>query len=400
MIKRQYYLDKIKPYMAKPIIKAVTGMRRAGKSVFIRQLIEDLLSRNIPESNIVYVDMEQLEFNFIKDCHTLNRYVEECSTGTDGKIYVFIDEIQDIDEWERAVASWSGQPERFDIIITGSNSTMFSGELATKLTGRYIEFTLQPLSFKEFLIFYPECSNTDEAFQKYLRYGGMPGLRMLDKLSDDTVFPFLRSIHDSIVLKDIVQRKKIRNADLLERISNFAYDNVGNPVSSSSICNYLKSQKIDSNVQSTINYLKGLTEAQLLKQASRYDIKGKKHLAVDEKLYAADLGLRHAKIGFNANDISQIIENVVFNELCRLFDSVKIGSVDGFEVDFIAMKNSQPYYFQVTLSCNDKDTAERETRSLFAIHDNYPKTIITLAPAFSDNIGGIRIISLKDFLLA
>ncbi len=399
MIRREYYINRIQPYLGKPVIKAIVGMRHVGKSVFVRQIMDSLRSRGIPESNIIYVDMEQLHFDFIKDCHALNEYVENRAAGTVGKIYVFIDEIQDIAEWERAVASWSGQAERYDIVITGSNSTMFSGELATRLTGRYIEFHIHPLSFKEFLEFYPEYSGTEEAFRNYLRYGGMPGLRMLDKLSDDAVIPFLRSIHDSIVLKDIVDRKKLRNTALLERIFNFAYDNIAKPISASGICRYLKNQQISTNVQSTVNYLSVLTESQLFVRAERFDIKGKKHLEINEKLYASDLGLRHARIGFKANDISQITENIVFNELCRRFDNVRIGSVDGYEVDFVAEKNSERQYFQATVSCNDPDTLERESRSLLAIQDNYPKMIISLEQAYSDNISGVKIVSLKDFLL-
>ena len=250
MIRRQYYLEKIKPFLGKGIVKAITGLRRVGKSVFVRQLIELLGENGVPESNIIYIDKESLEFDFIRDYTVLNKFVEDKIRTVSGKIHVFVDEIQDIDQWEKVVASWSGQPERYDVVITGSNSTMFSGELSTKLTGRYVEFPVYPLSLAEFQYFYPEYKENDELFKNYLKYGGMPGLRMLDSLTDDTVFPFLSSLHDSVVLKDIICRKGFRNAALFDSICSFAYNNIGNPITASSIAAYLKSQRISTNVQS------------------------------------------------------------------------------------------------------------------------------------------------------
>lgn len=221
MIIRQEYLDRIQPFIGKPVIKAVTGLRRVGKSVFIRQIINQLKQNGIAEKNIVYVDIESLEFDFIRTYQDLNRYLQDKTAGVAGKIYVFIDEIQDISEWERTIASWSGQPDRYDVTITGSNSTMFSGQLSTKLTGRYIEFPIYPLSLREFRDFFPEFSDNEKLFDNYLRYGGLPGLRILDELRDETVLPFLRSIHDTIVLKDIVARRNIRNTSLLADICRF-----------------------------------------------------------------------------------------------------------------------------------------------------------------------------------
>ena len=399
MVRRQYYLDKIKPLLGKGIVKAITGLRRVGKSVFVRQLIELLGENGVQQSNIIYIDKESLEFDFIRDYKDLNNYVEEKSQNITGKIHVFVDEIQDIDQWERVVASWSGKPERYDVVITGSNSTMFSGELSTKLTGRYVEFPVFPLSLAEFQYFYPEYEEQDEMFKKYLRYGGMPGLRMLDTLADDTVFPFLSSLHDSIVLKDIIRRKGFRNAALFDSICEFTYSNIGNPITANSIASYLKSQRINANVQSVINYMSALEDAQLFSKVARYDIKGKKILDINSKYYAADLGLRHVKCGFRAGDISQMIENLVYVELCRKFDKVYVGDVSSYEVDFVAENASETFYFQVTNSCNDPKTFEREVRSLLAINDNYPKFIISLEKVYSDNCDGIKIISLFDFLL-
>ena len=398
MIIRGFYLDKIQPYLGKPVIKAITGLRRVGKSVFIRQLIQFLRKKRIPAKNIVYIDKESLQYDFIRNYADLNSYVEQQSRDISGKIYTFIDEVQDIAEWERAVSSWSGMPERYDIILTGSNSTMFSGELASKLTGRYIEFPVYPLSLREFQQFYPEIS-LDRLLDFYLKFGGMPGLRMLDKLSVDTAYQFLSSIHDSIVLKDIVRRRGIRNASVLDSICQFCYDNIGNPITATSIAGYLKNQKINSNVQSVINYMDGLEEAELFLRAPRYDIRGKKILEVNSKLFAADLGLRHARIGYRTGDISQLLENIVYMELRRRYDKVFIGSIGNHEVDFVAESNSGPRYWQVTANCNSAATLERETRSLLAIKDNYPKTVISLEKVYGDNFSGIQFVSLWDFLL-
>ena len=399
MIVRKHYLEKIRAYIGKPIVKAITGLRRVGKSVFVRQLIESLKRSGIPKKRIVYIDKESLEFDDIRDYRDLYRYVDEKTRAVSGKIHVFVDEVQDIEQWERTVAAWSGQPERFDITVTGSNSTMFSGELATKLTGRYIEFRIYPLSLPEFKTFYPEFSSDEELFANYLRFGGMPGLSMLDGLSVETAYPFLRSIHDSIVLKDIVRRRSIRNTGLLESVCDFCYDNIGNPITASSIAAYLKSQRINTNVQSIINYMRGLEDAELFISPKHYDIKGKKILEVNSKLYASDLGFRHARLGYKAGDVSQLMENLVFMELCRRYAEVYIGNVGRYEVDFVAKINGEPVYYQVTLNCNDLRTLEREVRPLLAIEDNYPKVIISAEKTYGDNYKGIRMFDLKDFLL-
>ena len=399
MIIRQSYLDKIRPFIGKGIVKAITGIRRSGKSVFVRQLLEQLRNDGVPESNLIYIDKESLDFDFIRDYRDLDAYVKEKTAGTRGKVYVFIDEIQDIDRWELAVASWSGQSNRYDVVITGSNSTMFSGELATRLTGRYLEFTVYPLSLREFRDFYPEYSDPDELFRRYLRYGGMPGLRILDHLTDDTVFPFLNSIHDSIVLKDIVRRKNIRNMSLLESICEFVYGNIGSPVTATSIAAYLKNQRADVNVQTVVNYMDALSDAQLVSKVPRFELKGKRVLELNRKMYVADLGLRNCKCGFRAGDISQMLENVVYMELRRRFDRVAVGDIKTCEVDFVAWKAAEPVYFQVTAGCSAPGTLEREVRPLLAIQDNYPKVIVSLEKIVSDDCDGIKLVSLQDFLL-
>ena len=399
MIIRQEYLDRIQPFIGKPVIKAVTGLRRVGKSVFIRQIINQLKQNGIAEKNIDYVDIESLEFDFIRTYQDLNRYLQDKTAGVAGKIYVFIDEIQDISEWERTIASWSGQPDRYDVTITGSNSTMFSGQLSTKLTGRYIEFPIYPLSLREFRDFFPEFSDNEKLFDNYLRYGGLPGLRILDELRDETVLPFLRSIHDTIVLKDIVARRNIRNTSLLADICRFIYDNISKPLTASSISAYLKNQKISVTVPSVINYLTGLVDSQLFYKAYRFDLKGKRQLEINNKYYAADLGLRHSQIGYRSSDISYLMENLVYLELLRCFDQVYTGEMGKWEVDFVALKNAKPHYFQVTMNLAEPAVIERETRSLLAIQDNFPKTIITYDKIHGDGIAGIEVVNLIDFLL-
>lgn len=399
MIQRSEYLEKIKPFLGQPMVKAIIGLRRVGKSVFVRQLMDMLRNNGVAKRNIIYVDMESLKFDFIRNYLDLNRYVEEKTAGIKGKIYVFIDEIQDVEGWEKTVASWSGEPERYDITITGSNSTLFSGGLATKLTGRYIEFPIYPLSFREFKLFFPENTDSEKLFEQYLRFGGLPGLHTLNELSEETAFPFLEAIQNTIVLKDIVDRARIRNVANLEHICRFAYDNIGQILNAQSISKYLKSQHLDVNVQTTINYLDTLVESQLFYRTYRYDIKGKRQMELNNKYYAADLGLRNAQIGFRSNDIAQMMENLVYFELCRRGYRVYIGQWDKYEVDFVAEKHGSPHYYQVTMSLEEASVVERETRSLLAINDNYPKTIISMIPAFGDGIKGIEVIGLTDFLM-
>jgi len=399
MIKRSEYLSKISPFMGKPIVKAIVGLRRVGKSVFISQLMDSLVSAGVSAQNILYVDMESLQFDFIRTYLDLNHYVEKQTAGIKGKIHVFVDEIQDISDWEKTIASWSGQPERYDICISGSNSSMFSSGLATKLTGRYIEFPVYPLSLREFKQFFPEPVDLDRLFEKYLRFGGLPGLHTLSDLTEATAFPFLEAIQNTIVLKDIVDRYRFRNVSTLRQICLFAYDNIGQTVNAHSICKYLKSQRLAVNVQTIINYLDSLVESQLFYRANRYDIKGKRRLETNHKYYAADLGLRNAQIGFRSNDIAQMVENLVYFELCRRGYRVYVGQCDKYEVDFVAEKHGQPHYWQVTMHLNDPAVVERETRALLAIDNNFPKTIISMAPAFGDGVKGIGVVELKDFLM-
>lgn len=399
MILRKEYLKKIEPFIGQPMIKAITGIRRVGKSIFVRQLMESLRKKGVPESNLVYVDMESLAFDSIRTYQDLHAYVTAQIKKARGKVYVFIDEVQDIADWERTVAAWSGESKRFDVTITGSNSTLFSGGLATKLTGRYIEFPIYPLSFPEFCTFFGKTSSPqDNVFSHYLRYGGMPGIHVLEKLEDETVMPYLDAIYNTILLKDCVDRHQIRNTALLCNIGRYTFDNIGNLLSANRISTYLKSQRIAVNVQSVVNYLAVMTDAQLFFRVPRYDIRGKRHLEINDKYYATDLGLRHSQIGFRDADISGVMENLVYVELRRRGYRVSVGQWGTQEVDFVAEKNGTPHYFQVTLHLDAKTVVARETAPLLAICDNHPKTIITLDSVHGDSIEGIQVVSLRDFL--
>ncbi|MBQ2593533.1 MAG: ATP-binding protein [Candidatus Riflebacteria bacterium] len=399
MISRTYYLNTIKPFIGKPVIKAITGLRRAGKSTFIKQIIDYLQNKGVKSNNIIYINKESLDFDFIIDYKTLNDYVSQKTKKLKGKIYIFIDEIQDIEAFEKTIASWSGEADRYDITITGSNSSMFSSELATKLTGRYIEFPIYPFSLKEYTELYSDVTSIQKLFENYITFGGLPGLKILEHLEENTAFMFLRSIHDTIVLKDIVKRKNIRNVELLRNVSNFFYSNISNPITALSINSYLKNQHIKSTVPSILNYIEGLTDAQLFYQCKRYDLKGKKHLEINSKYYASDIGLRHSQIGFSPNDFSLVLENIMFLELKRRFDRVYTGEINNLEIDFIAIKNSEPVYFQICKNLESESTLQREIKSLLAVKDNYPKYIITYDKYPKSDISGIKVINIIDYLL-
>ncbi len=400
MIFRKYYLNKIEPFIGKPVIKSITGLRRVGKSTFIKQIIEYLQKeKGVKPANIIYINKESLDFDFITNYKELNDYVAKKIKNKKSKAYIFIDEIQEIEAFEKTIASWSGEPEKYDIIITGSNSSMFSSELASKLTGRYINFPVYSFSFMEYKELYPNITTIEKLFENYIKYGGMPGLKMLEKLEDDSSYMFLRSIHDTIVLKDIVRRKNIRNVELLRNICNFFYSNISNPTTALSINSFLKNQHIKSSVPSILAYMEGLTDAQLFYQCKRYDLKGKKHLEINSKYYASDIGLRHSQIGFSAKDFSNILENIVYLELKRRFDSVYTGEINNLEIDFIALKNTEPFYFQVCKNLDNDSTLQREIKSLLSIKDNYPKYIITYDKYPHSNISGIKVVNIIDFLL-
>ncbi len=399
MILRQEYLEKIKKFIDGPMIKVITGIRRSGKSYLLRQIIDEIKSRGIKEPQICFINKESLDFEAIKNYQDLNKYVKNFfSKNKTGKKYLFIDEVQDIEEWEKALRSFFAE-EKFDIYITGSNANLLASELATYLSGRYIEFTVYPLSFKEFLDFRGKYKSLEDEFKLYLRYGGFPALHLLP-LEDEAIFPFITSIYNTVVLKDIITRNHIRDAALLDKVIRFAMDNLGSIFSANAISKYLKSQQIKTGVDTIQNYLKYIEGGFLLHKALRYDIKGKKHFEMKEKYFLADHGMKNAVLGFRDTDLSGTLENIVYIELLRRGYKVDIGQIGEQEVDFIATKAAEKIYIQVCFLLSSAETIEREYTPLMNIDDHYPKLIISLDQYFlAKDDYGINRVHIINFLL-
>lgn len=375
-------------------------MRRAGKSTLLGQYREHLIQAGVDEGSIIQINKELLEFDFIKDYRDLWNYINQEGSGKDGMKYLLIDEVQEIDQWEKAVNSFLAEGI-YDITITGSNARMLSTELSTLLAGRYIEIAMQPFSFKEFrayrMLQFPDESIRD-SFRHYMRYGGLPGLHNLP-FNDETLFPYLNAIYNTVLLKDVVTRNKIRDVEQLERIARFVLTNCGNITSAKSIADYLKSQRLKISVETVQNYLHYLTQAFMMHKVRRYDIKGKRLLEYSEKYYPADPGLRFGIAGYSDSDISGILENLVFFELIRRGYTVYVGQSGALEVDFVAEKQEEKIYIQVAYLMNDEKTIEREFGNLMQISDNFPKMVLSLDDFWPQNREGILRRNILDFLL-
>ena len=377
MIERKYYLDRLKSYTDKPVIKVITGMRRVGKSTLLQQYFNHLLDLGIDGKNILIINKESLEFDFIRTYADLNKHVKRM-LPVKKKKYLLIDEIQDILQWEKAINSFYS--DGYDITITGSNARMLSTELSTLLAGRYIEIPVYTLSFKEFIEMRLSGSpgeSIGESFRLFIRYGGLPGIHHLP-LTDEAVFPFLNAIYNTILLKDVVSRNKIREVELLERITHFILNNCGNITSAKNIADYLKSQRTPISVETVQNYLHFLTQAYMIHRVRRYDLKGKRYLEYSEKFYPADVGLRFGITGYNEENISGILENIVYLSLLRQGNMVSTGQLGANEVDFIATIRNQKRYIQVAYLLADEKTVEREFGNLERIQDNWPKMVVSL----------------------
>ncbi len=397
--RRNFYLKRLAPFLGRPVVKILTGMRRVGKSCLLRLLREDLLGRGVPAENVLFVDKESLEFDAVRTYQDLHALVISFFRGRTGPRALLVDEVQEIAEWEKAIASLLGQGG-VDILLTGSNAHLFSSELATRLSGRFVQFPIHSLSFSEFLLFRgSKAEDTEKEFQRFLRYGGLPALHHME-MNDEVVFQYLHSIYSTILLKDIVARHNIRQVSLLERIAFFLFDNIGQTVSANRIAAYLKSQRLRVGVDTVVNYLQHFQEALIAHKVSRYDLKGRRLLELHEKYYLGDIGLRHALLGFREGDISQILENVVYLELIRRGYSVAIGKLTDREVDFIASREGEKLYIQVAYLLASEQTTLREFSPLLAIPDNYPKVVLSMDPLFGDDHQGIRRMRLVDFLLA
>lgn len=395
---RNLYIRRIEPFVGKPVVKVITGMRRAGKSCLVRLLIEKLVAEGTPRERIVYVDKESYVFDAIRTYHDLAAHVAAVRSRTTGLCHVFVDEIQEIEGWERIVSDWSSRRD-LDVVITGSNAHLLSGELSTLLAGRYVEIQVFPLSFPEFKAFHGlAATDTEKAFGLYLRYGGLPGLHTLGTLNEETFRPFASGVQDTIMLRDVVRRHQIRNHALLEQVARYVFDNVGNLTNASRVNAFLKNQKTAVGVDTILNYLRWFADAHLTHRVLLYDIKGRRHLEVNEKLYVGDLGLRNAVLGYRANDIGGLLENVVCIELLRRGYRVSIGRIGGREIDFVAERGDARLYVQVAYLLPTQDTLERETTPLLTVRDNYPKLLLTLDRNLGDDYQGVRRLYLPDWL--
>ncbi len=398
MFKRNLYLKKIAPFINKPVIKVITGMRRVGKSYLVKLIIEDLKGQDIGEDAILYINKESLDYDFIRDYNELNKYVKEKFKETQGQKYLFIDEVQEIQAWERAVSSLFSEGD-IDIYITGSNAHLLSSEIATLISGRYITIPVYSLSFDEFLLFRgKKKKDISDAFLMYLRCGGFPALHHFD-LNEEIVYQYIGSLYNTILLKDVIKRNNVRNVTLLENITRYIFDNIGNIFSAKKVSDYVKSQKMKVGVETVQNYISYLLSTFAVHKAPRYDIKGKRLLEFHEKYYLGDIGLRHALLGYKEADISGVLENIVFLELLRRGYRVYIGKIGDKEIDFIAEKEKRKIYIQVAYLLSSKETVERELSALMRVKDNYPKYIISMDTIFGDDLEGVQRLNLIDFLL-
>lgn len=401
MTKRELYIEKIKPFIDKDIIKVLTGIRRSGKSVMLKLIMEELKQNKIDEKQFININFENLINRELTTADKLHEYILKKASEIKKKCYIFLDEIQEVKDWEKCINSLRVNEEYdFDIYITGSNAKLLSGELSTYLAGRYVEFVIYPFSFKEFLETLKSIQqdvSTREAFQKYVKFGGMPFLYNL-AFEEEASLQYLKDIYSSIILKDITQRNKIRDTDMLERVISYLIMNVGNNFSATSISKFFKSENRKVSVETILNYIKAAEESFLIYRVSRDDLIGKKVLNVNEKYYIADHGMREAILGSNQRDINQIFENIIYLELLRKGYNVRVGKVDNLEVDFVCTKGNEKIYVQVAYLLASSETIEREFTSLEKIDDNYPKYVISM-DEFDMSRNGIKHINIIDFLM-
>jgi uncharacterized protein len=393
-IKRPIYMDKIIPFIGKNIIKVLTGQRRVGKSYLMYQIIEQLKIINA-DINIVYIDKEQYQFDSIRHYEDLINYYY--SHSTQGKNALFIDEIQDIIEFEKALRSLYSL-ENLDIYITGSNANMLSGELATFLSGRYIEIQVNSLSYSEFLVFHQK-SNNQETFMQFLRFGGLPNLIHFP-LEESIVYEYLQNIYHTILYKDVIRRNSIRNVTFLGNLVNYLADNLGSIVSAKKISDFLKSQQVSITPNTVIDYLDFIQNSFFIHRAKRQEIKGKKIFEIGEKYYFEDTGLRNSIVGFRLNEIQKLLENVIYNHLRICGYKVRVGVLGQNEIDFVAEKNNETVYVQVCYLIQEQATHDREFGNLLAIKNQFPKYVLSMdAPHNSNTFMGINHKSIPDFLI-
>lgn len=400
MIDRPLYVDKIMAYVDTPFVKILTGVRRCGKSTILKMIMERLKTeRNIPENRIISCRFDSMEYEDMtaKQIYTLLK--EKLSPV--GKTYLFLDEVQEIKGWEKIVNSLASDFD-VDLYITGSNSRMMSSEIATYLTGRYVSFRIFTLSFGEYLMFKSKFANVGEPkteLANYVRLGGFPATH-LQAYSQDEIYTIVRDIYNSTIFSDIVKRNQVRKIDQLERVVKYTFSNVGNTFSAKSIADYLKSERRSLDNETVYSYLDKLEKAYLLHRCSRYDLQGKEILKTQEKFYLADVALRYSVLGYNADSVASSLENIVYLELCRRGYTVYVGKTSDGEIDFVAVRQNEKIYVQVTQEINSEKTEKREYNRLLEIPDNYPKFVLTTDEFAGGNYEGIKTMHIADFLLS
>lgn len=402
MINRELYMRQIQGFIDKPVIKVITGMRRSGKSALLKLTIEALIEKGVRPENIISMNFESLQYEDIADYKLLYEFIRTKIEPISGKVYLVLDEIQDVLNWEKATNSFLVD-FNCDIYITGSNAKLLSSELATYIAGRYVEIVVYPLSFAEYLDFVKayrsEADQNREAhFSDYLRFGGLPGIHMMN-WEAERLDQYLEGIYNSVLLKDVISRNHIRDTALLEKIIHFLMDNIGNTFSAKTVSDFLKSQGRKLSTETVYNYLKALEGAYVIYKVPRYDIKGKRLLETQEKYFLNDLGIRHAIMGYRENDIAGILENVVYLELLRRGYTITIGKQDTKEVDFVAVHQDKKLYVQVCYLLTDETVTKREFAPLLAIDDHYEKLVLSMDSLFDFNIEGVKRRHVIDFLL-
>ena len=399
MIYRPIYVDKIMSFTDTPFVKILTGVRRCGKSTILKMIMDKLRQRGIPEERIVSFRFDSMEY---EDMTAKQLYAQlKGRICPDGKTYFFLDEMQEIQGWEKVVNSLQSDFD-VDLYVTGSNSRMMSSEISTYLTGRYVAFRIYTLSFGEYLTFksqYAAVGDPRQELANYIRLGGFPAAH-LQSYTQDEVYTIVRDIYNSTIFSDIVRRNQVRKIDQLERVVKYTFSNVGNTFSAKSISDYLKAEHRSLDNETVYSYLEKLEKAYLLHRCSRYDLQGKELLKTQEKFYLADTSLRYSVLGYNADTVAASLENVVYLELCRRGYTVSIGKTGDGEIDFVATRQNEKIYVQVTQRITSEKTQRREYDRLLDIRDNYPKYVLRTDEFAGGNYEGIKTMHVADFLLS
>lgn len=399
MIYRKTYMDQIIPFIDTPFVKILTGVRRCGKSTVMEMIKEVLLQRGVSKENIISYCFDSLENEEIDTASKLYKEIKG-QIRKDEKMYIFLDEIQEVKDWEKAVNSLLSDFGA-DVYVTGSNSRMMSSEISTYLTGRYVSFRIYPLSFSEYLEFrktYADADDIYREFNRYIKMGGFPALQ-LQEYSLDSAYTVVRDIYNSTIFTDIVKRNQIRKVDQLERIVKYTFSNVGQSFSALRLSKYLKSQNRSMDSETVYNYLSKLEKAYILHRCSRFDIKGKEIRKTQEKFYLADPAFRFAVLGYDEDAVASILENIVYLELKHRGYDVYVGKLDQTEIDFVATRQNEKIYIQIAQEINNEKTKEREYGNLLSIADNYPKYVLRTDVMAGGNYEGIKTMHIADFLL-